>query len=60
MEELIDFLNTHPYIDKVYFLDGKWHLHIPQGNYVIKSRESILNPEVKKDVIKKEKIKKTK
>lgn len=60
MEELIQFLTSHQYIDRVYFVDGKWYIHIPQGDYEIKSREQILNSVVKESVVKKEKIKKTK
>ena len=58
MEELKDFLLSHPHVKNVYFVEEVWSIHKPNTEHKIKTREELLSSENLEDKVKE--IKKTK
>jgi hypothetical protein len=58
MEELKNFLLSHPHVKNVYFVEEVWSIHKPNAEHKIKTREELLSSEKVEDKVKE--IKKTK
>lgn len=52
MEELKDFLLSHPHVKEVYFVEEVWSIHKPITEYKIKTREELLGSEKVEEKVK--------